>query len=144
MKTLKEVRNYLDSIPGINAGGCLFSAYAMYLWLEKNNKLTKNTAIVLNYRDDDRLEFDINHSILTNNNNLHLTQSCAHAMLFHRKRFIDSEKSLTSPPSRYILQLSTTNKQFILGSLKNEDNWNSMFDRRWVQWIEKKLEITLT
>ena len=144
MRTLKEVRKYLNSIPFINLGGCLFSAYAMYLWLEKNNKLTKNTAIALHYRNYDRYEFDINHNILTNNDNSHSPQSCAHATLFHRKRFIDSEKSLKTPNERYELCLSTTNKQFILESLKNKDNWNYMFSREWISEIEETLEITLT
>lgn len=46
MKNLKELREYLNSIPNINEGGCLISAYSMYLYLKKTNQLPSNFKIL--------------------------------------------------------------------------------------------------
>ncbi len=142
MKTLTDVRKYLDNVPEINSGGCAIAALAMYLWLEKTGTLADDTCIVYMYRDYSKRAYMDNKKVIdgkSNNGN-----ACSHAFLFHNGEYIDTEEVLEKKPKyKYTQKIPFTDKFFKL-SLQS-DNWNWMFKREhWVPRIEKKLKINIS
>ena len=139
MKTLKQVRRYLDSVPCINLGGCGIAALAMYRWLMKNGRLTKKTGFVLvhSYRMDYAKNQNAIKGVYSD------ATACHHIALLHRGRIIDSEGAYVPETSKVLV---TDDEQILIYALNNNlDDWNFMFDREeHVGNIEKALGIDLS
>ena len=50
LTSFEELREFLDSVPNINRGGCGVSVYAMYCLLEKQKQLKPDTKIIYIHR----------------------------------------------------------------------------------------------
>ncbi len=143
MNTLKEVNEFLTDIPYINQGGCGISALAIYRWLNKNNQLTNNTSFVYMHKHHDKEDYEINKSILKNNN--HKTpKSCNHACLFHNDRYIDAKGEIASNRLDYEHFQFIKKESFILASINNVDQWSNLFERAYIGYIEDALKINLS
>lgn len=147
IKTLNDVREYLDSIPNISQGGCGVSALAMYQWLKANNKLYSTTKIVYLYATHMKSAYSNNKKALACRNVQ--PTSCNHAVLLHKRKYIDSSNSFSSlkelhNSNRTKLALSMSAISVVQKSISNSRVWNDSFDRnKYIPEIEKKLNIKL-
>lgn len=154
LTSLQVVKDYLNNIPSINAGGCGISAYSMYKFLEKKNQLQKDTHIIYlwnsNWCGSDVIE---NKNFLENQTGN--CDSCAHVIMYHNGEYHDSSGS-----SKHIDGLSFYERFkwddhielpipqhltdiFMVKSL-NEGDWNWKFDRaKYLPQIEKFLGFKL-
>lgn len=139
--SFEDVRNYLASIPNINKGGCGVAALAMYRWLKKNNQLCSNFKFVILYscwHDADIIE-----------NNKHVLQTghgsavaCSHICITNGMyEVIDSDSEIDASNYKDVQYISE--EWFLINMLDNVGSWNTLFDRKWVKSIEKKLNIDI-
>lgn len=129
---LMEVRNLLNEIPYINAGGCGISALAMYMYSKKNfNKIPK---IIFTYREIYHL--NINDKFLSSDSNSTIPPS--HALLKYEDKYFDSNKIINKPTRSFEHEVTI---DLLIESLKYRDRWNNMFDWKHLKAIEKKLNI---
>ena len=140
MKTLKDVRKFLSSIPRIDYGGCGIAALAMYRWLKKNNKLTPDVKIVFLFSC---------HSYLYDNNRRYaetkegMPSACSHVGLrITPHQTIDSEGYLKLCDYQY--NIETTDEDFLLLAINNTIDWNITFDRSNVKIIAKTLDVDMS
>lgn len=138
MKNFKELREYLASIPNINSGGCGYATLFMYQWL-KIHKPKLKTEIIFGQSYDSSSYHD-NDAYFKGLHNV--TNSCNHAFLKIKNKYIDCEKYIDL--ERYPYSHNISNPKFVLITLKNRHNWNSTFDRHWVRIMEKKIGIKLS
>lgn len=160
--TLDQVRNFLNDINAINCGGCGIAAYAMYLWLEKNNLAADYTVCFLySYIDTD---YHTNSAYLESN--IGYPTSANHVVLFNTVtgEYIDAEETWTDETwsSSYwggtnkILKVHKSKiHDFLIKSLMVDDRpvhelyntsgiWNPAFNRnREITKINKTLGIDL-
>ena len=137
----QAVQEYLDKVDCINAGGCGISAYAMFLWLQKNNMLTDDVKVVFLHHYYSSSEF-------VNNQDFYLygvgsPVAPEHVVLMRNGGMVDSSGVFTKTNDYdYNLAVSIDKAEdFLINSL-NDDNWNSWFDRpSIVPMIEKDLGI---
>ena len=152
-ETLDDVRAYLDQIPNINYGGCAISAYAMYLWLEKNNQLNNDTTIVYGYsfdHDGDEVS-ELENNVKNHNFNEDSINSCSHAMLFHNGKYYDSSRVVDDFKNEFDFSLlyfipKEVLKKFMYFSLQEGRGfkWNTAFKRKYnVPLIENNLDIKI-
>lgn len=138
----QAVQNYLNNIDCINAGGCGISAYAMFLWLQKNNMLTDDVKIVFLHHSYSASDFATNQDFY-----LHGVGSPVapeHVVLMRKGVMIDST-GVFSKANDYDYNLAVSIEKaedFLVKSL-NDNNWNSWFDRPSIApMIEKELGIS--
>lgn len=138
----QAVQEYLNKIDCINAGGCGISAYAMYLWLRKNNMLTEDTQIVFLHHSYSENDFQKNQSFYIQGVGNPVAPE--HVVLYRKGEYIDSSGVYTKA-NRYSFKLAVSLEKaedFLVNSL-NDNNWNNWFDRpSVVPMIEKELGIT--
>lgn len=144
LNSIKDVLDYLNTIPYINRGGCAIAALAVYLWAKQNNKLPEDFEIwYLHYWTDD---YNDNQNYLAGNNSW--SSSCTHAVIYYDGKIVDSntEDVNTAAYGRHILSIPKSMVEtFILDTLDNIYMWNPDFNReKYVPQIEEKLNITLT
>ena len=138
IETFKDVRDYLNILPYINSGGCGVAALAMYEWLKKNKNIT--STIVYLYRGSLSSTYNNNNEILNNNKDIKYVDSCSHACIVYKNKYIDCQKIVNT--SNYKNRHYIRDIDFVKASIK-ADQWNNMFDRRHVPDIEKTLGIEL-
>lgn len=138
----KAVQEWLNEIDCINAGGCGISAYAMFLWLQKNNMLTDDFKVVF-------LHHYYSASDYVNNQDFYLygvgsPVAPEHVVLMRNGVMIDSSGVFrTANNYDYSLAVSIEKAEDFLVNSLNDDNWNSWFDRpHQVSRIERKLGIS--
>lgn len=138
----KAVQEYLNEIDCINYGGCGLSAYAMFLWLQKNNMLTEDTQIVFLHHSYSERDFQTNQSFYLQGVGNPVAPE--HVVIYRNGKYIDSSGVYTRA-NEYSFKLAVSLEKaenFLVNSL-NDDNWNSWFDRPCVApMIEKELGIT--
>lgn len=138
MNTLKEVRKYLNSIPYINNGGCAVSALAMYLWLKNNKKVNKDTRIVYFYGG---VSSWVSNKKALKGDKQTKPAGCYHATLRHKGMFLDSEGIQNA--NHYWKKHTIKNISFVKESIREPYNWNTMFNRKYIEEIENTLNISL-
>jgi hypothetical protein len=138
----QAVQEYLDSIETINWGGCGISAYAMFLWLQKNNMLTEDTKVVFLHHSYSGNDFQTNQSFYLQGVGKPVAPE--HVALIRNGVMIDSSGEYKRV-NEYAYHLSVSidkAEDFLVNSL-NDNNWNSWFDRPTiVPMIEKYLGIS--
>lgn len=138
----KAVQDFLNEIPAINYGGCGLSAYAMFLWLQKNNMLTEDTQIVFLHHSYSERDFQTNQSFYLQGVGNPVAPE--HVVIYRNGKYIDSSGVYTRA-NEYSFKLAVSLEKaenFLVNSL-NDDNWNSWFNRPCVApMIEKELGIT--
>ena len=138
----QAVQNFLNEIPNINCGGCGLSAYAMYLWLRKNNMLDENTQIVFLHHSYSERDFQTNQSFYLQGVGNPVAPE--HVVISRNGKYIDSNGVYTKA-NEYSFKLAVSLEKaedFLVNSL-NDNNWNSWFNRPCVApMIEKELGIT--
>lgn len=138
----KAVQDFLNEIPAINYGGCGLSAYAMFLWLQKNNMLTEDTQIVFLHHSYSERDFQTNQSFYLQGVGNPVAPE--HVVIYRNGKYIDSSGVYTRA-NEYSFKLAVSLEKaenFLVNSL-NDNNWNSWFNRPCVApMIEKELDIT--
>lgn len=138
----KAVQDFLNEIPAINYGGCGLSAYAMFLWLQKNNMLTEDTQIVFLHHSYSERDFQTNQSFYLQGVGNPVAPE--HVVIYRNGKYIDSSGVYTRA-NEYSFKLAVSldrAENFLVNSL-NDNNWNSWFNRPCVApMIEKELGIT--
>lgn len=136
------VQEYLNNIEAINWGGCGISAYAMFLWLQKNDMFTEDVKVVFLHHSYSGKDFQTNQSFYLQGVGKPVAPE--HVALMRNGVIIDSSGAYKKA-NDYAYQLTVSiNKaeDFLVNSL-NDNNWNSMFNRpSIVPKIEKELGIT--
>jgi hypothetical protein len=137
IKTFEDVKDYLKSIPYINMGGCALSAYAMFLWLKKNNQLPKKFKFVFlsdgEYADNARV-------IKTKKGN---AKACGHVVIKINGQMMDCRGFYTNYQYDKFIEFTPRREWFIINALNNGD-WAKYFDTDNVQNIADALEIDLS
>ena len=137
----QAVQEYLNSIETINWGGCGISAYAMFLWLQKNNMLTEDVKVVFLHHSYSANDFQTNQSFYLQGVGKPVAPE--HVALIRNGVTIDSSGEYKRV-NEYDYHLAVSIEKagdFLVNSL-NDNNWNSMFDRpSIVPKIEKDLGI---
>jgi hypothetical protein len=138
----KAVQEWLNEIDFIDAGGCGISAYAMFLWLQKNNMLTDDFKVVF-------LHHYCSVGDYVNNQDFYLygvgsPVAPEHVVLMRNGVMIDSSGVFrTANNYDYTLAVSIEKAEDFLVNSLNDDSWNSSFDRpHQVSRIERKLGIS--
>jgi len=139
MKTLKDVQEFINSIPDINSGGCGVAALAMYRWLKKNDMLKKTTMFHFLHSYDGYL-YETNKRYVEKNEGK--PSACSHIGLIHGNRTIDCEGFINTREYKY--KIRTSNENMLVLAVNNVNDWNSMFDRKHVKTIAKKLDIDMS
>jgi len=138
----KAVQDFLNELPAINYGGCGLSAYAMFLWLQKNNMLTEETQIVFLHHSYSERDFQTNQSFYLQGVGNPVAPE--HVVIYRNGKYIDST-GVYHRVNEYSFKLAVSldkAENFLVNSL-NDDNWNSWFDRpSVVPIIEKELGVT--
>ena len=137
MKTFKEVRQYLNSIPDINCGGCAIAALAMQRWLKKNRN--KESIIVYYHSFYSSESYHVNQKY--NLGIVKYPSSCTHATVRVSSKNYDSEG--LHKTSRYFRKIILDEKG-IIKSINRYSIWNDDFDRKYIKEIECKLDIDLS
>ncbi len=138
MKTLEEVREYLNDVPYIHQGGCAISALAMKRWLKKNHPI-QSASIVYSYGSDSD-SFEVNDAFL--NKGVGKLTSCMHAYLLHKDELKDCGSS--TPKGFVKEQHIFKDDQLVVDSINNFGHWNPFFKRTHIIDIAKDLDIDLS
>jgi hypothetical protein len=137
---LKDTRNFLNALPCINAGGCGISAYAMYLWLKKENKLPNDFTFVFLHYSYSEDEFNSNKQVLENGKGQ--IYAPEHVGIKYKGKILDS--SGVVDPQRFGLFFEIPLEKaedYIVKSL-NTNDWNTSFSREmFAPIIEKELGV---
>lgn len=147
MKNLKELREYLNSIPNINEGGCLISAYSMYLYLKKTNQLPSNFKI-LQIAEPILQRFLLIRQ-LQSTDPTKFTGGLQHAMCLVDGVIFDSKEARPLDIDLLAKTCSIpvdpeTQSEYIIAQI-NTAGWNTSFNReKFVPEIEKELGIDLS
>lgn len=147
MKNLKELREYLNSIPNINRGGCLISAYSMFLYLKKTNQLPEGFKI-LQISDNVVQRFLLMRQ-LESKDPTKYTGGCQHAMCRVGGIIFDSGESrpIDIDPIAFASSVPVdpeTQSEYIIAQI-NTDGWNDEFNReKYVPAIAEELGIDLS
>jgi len=134
-----NVREYLNSIPYINRGGCGIAALAMYRWLEKQNVDTTKIKIHI-------LEMHFETTIDNNKKYLETNEGYpeppSHIGLKIGNKTIDTEDTVDM--HRYQYHMVTDQIQLLITMINMVRKWNPMFDRERIPEIADRLGIDLS
>lgn len=137
---LDYVMNFLSALPFINAGGCGVSAYAMYLWLKKENLLTDKFKFVFLHYDYSSDNFSSNKSVLDNGNGR--LYAPEHVGVRYKNKVIDCNGIIDTDNFSLFLEIPLEKAEDYLINSLNTDDWNFCFDRpKYIKVIEKELGI---
>lgn len=138
----QAVQEWLNEIDCINAGGCGISAYAMFLWLKKNNMLTDDVKVVFLHHYYSASDFATNQDFYLYGVGSPVAPE--HVVLMRKGVMVDSSGVFTKADQYdYNLAVSIEKAEDFLVNSLNDNNWNSWFDRpHQVSRIERKLGIS--
>ena len=139
-----KCQKVLKKIPNINAGGCGIAVYSIFLYLKKNNILTKDFQIV---------SLNPDHNIRSHNQNTaFVNKECKEPMVSYHFGFtLDGGKTIWDctgniAKTKYELILLIPHKmsEIFCKKILNENYWNPCFSREEnVPVIESKLKIKI-
>lgn len=147
MKNLQELRDYLKTIPNLNKGGCLISAYAMYLYLQKTNQLPDDIKIIhIATPEMQRYLLDKSYNSDTPEK---YAVGCEHALIYTNGIVFDSEEErlldIDIIATVDSIKIDPRGKEKHILAQINVDGWNKKFDRvTYVPQISKDLGIDLS
>jgi hypothetical protein len=143
MKTLLEVKEFLNDVDYINSGGCGVAALAMYRWMEKNNMLKGNETFTFLYVSNDNFFYDNNEKYFKGKEQLIIAP--AHVVLNIDGEYIDStSRSMERFQYHYPRKHENVTEEELLKSL-NDPHWNDLFERDCdVPFIADELGIDLS
>jgi hypothetical protein len=138
----QAVQEWLNEIDCINAGVCGISAYAMFLWLKKNNMLTDDVKVVFLHHYYSANDFATNQDFYLYGVGSPVAPE--HVVLMRKGVMVDSSGVFTKADQYdYNLAVSIEKAEDFLVNSLNDNNWNSWFDRpHQVSRIERKLGIS--
>ena len=140
----EEMREFLNSIPSINSGGCGVAALAMYRWVEKNMPDYKADVIFhMFHRSKDH--YTNNKKLIKTNQFCNDLVAPSHIgiQIKNVTPVLDSEKSLKKDLYGFVIK--TNSEDVLINALNNVDTWNPMFNRKKrVPRIEQHLGIDLS
>lgn len=139
MKTLEEVREFLNGIYNINIGGCGIASLAIYKWLQKQGKNMDRIKFVYLYKSYNEEQYLNNEGVLRDNKGT--PEAPAHCCISYDGKFIDSEGEVELTKYKWIQIIDE--EDFIRKSLNNTSTWNSMFNRTHIKKIEDNLGIIM-
>jgi hypothetical protein len=141
--SLDQVRNFLDALPNINAGGCGISAYAMYLWLKERNMLTKDFRFVFLHFGSSKDDYLHNKQVLQEEESYEKPVAPEHVGVQFNGKLIDSSGLVKIDNYNLFLDIPLEKAEdYIINSL-NTNGWNSSFERPdVVKIIEGELNIS--
>jgi hypothetical protein len=147
MKTLTELRQYLNTIPNINEGGCLISAYSVYLYLKQNNTLSPDFKII--EISPDTLTKYMNTMQYLSSDPESNVFSCGHAVILYNGYIYDSEIDVKMDEfvdaAVFGIWIDPKDHEQWLINQMNNASWNESFDRmQYIPEIEKELGIDLS
>lgn len=145
VKTLDDVRNFLDRISCINSGGCGISALAMYRWVKKNMpEHAKKSMFHFFHRDKEG--YQNNKSLIKNNSYDSTNISIPAHIGFEIKKvteIIDSCRNVFK--EQYGYAVKTSSEDVLINAINNVNDWNYSFSREEsVPVIEAGLDIDLS
>lgn len=126
--SFKSLREYLDSVPAINCGGCGYSAYFIYEFLKHKGKKPEIAFIYDPYNP----HYHQNDAAL--NGEGEEPTSCAHVVIKIGDFCYDSTgikkwQVVLDRWSDGCNHYHIVDEEFLLKALDNRDEWNSFFDR---------------
>ncbi len=142
IKTFEDLNKYLGKIPYISYGGCAIAALFQYLWLKQNDK-DADVKVVYLYQSHNQYKLENNKRTLHGIDNGYY--SCSHAVILYNDQHIDcSDDEFDIDSCDYKSSLEIDNPEFVIKTLGERYEWNSMFDREtFVPKMEKKIGIKL-
>jgi hypothetical protein len=140
MKRLKDVQQFLNSIPNINCGGCGISALAMYRWLKKNDRLKDEKAkFIFCYKSYNEDKFLNNEEVLKKGEGN--IKAPTHVVIHFKKRYIDSEGTVDIREYKHRQHIE--DEDFMVKT-NNSSGWNEMFNRCHLENIQGFLGIDMS
>lgn len=128
----------LSNIDTINRGGCLVSAYSIYLYLKDNKVLPKDFSIVaLSHYEE---ELDLYIDFIQNNVSPNIV---SHYVVYFEGKYYDSTGEYDISTYEYKYFISNKIEETCLYLLNECGTWNRSFDRSNNTYIEKSLGINL-
>ena len=140
----EEMREFLNSIPSINSGGCGVAALAMYRWIEKN-MLEYKVDVIFHMFHREKNQYKNNKKLIKTNQYCNDLVAPSHIgiQIKNVTPVLDSEKTLDK--HSYVFVIKTNSEDVLINALNNVDTWNPMFNRKKrVPLIEKRLGIDLS
>lgn len=138
---LNQVQKNLNTVWGINWGGCGISALAMYRWLKENDMLIGDESFTYLYISSDDT-FHTNSSVLNEKDNNCKLGSASHIMLYHNGKNHDSKGS--DIDYRYVRSHTGISEEQLLESIRF-GLWNDGFGREnWIPVMEQMLNVNLS
>jgi hypothetical protein len=138
---LKETRRFLDALPCINYGGCGISAYAMYLWLKKENQLPEDFKFIFLHYPSSKKSFLNNKRVLEEGNGQVIAPE--HVAIKYNGKILDSSGTVDIDIFSLFFEIPLEKAEDYLINSLNTNDWNSMFDRpNIIPIIEKELGIS--
>ncbi len=136
-----DVYDFLGKIPNLNSGGCLVSAYSVYLWC-KNNGILEPKFRLVGFTQDDELESNKNHKYLNGiskdaDSDIHFGWASKLNIFFDSKGIINE--------SRYknYYEIHQDKIDDFFKSAYYNGNWNTMYNTNYNKIIQYVLKIKL-
>lgn len=147
MKNFQELRDYLKTIPNLNEGGCLISAYSMYLYLRKTKQLPNDFKIYHIARPELQ-RFMLDKSFNSDTPEKYAV-GCDHALIYTNGMVFDSEEErlldIDIIASVNSIKIDPSGKERHILAHINVAGWNKKFDRStYVPQIANELGIDLS
>lgn len=147
MKTLTELREFLNNIPHINEGGCLIAAYSIYQYLKQNESLPKDFKII--EIDDVTIMRYMNMMQYLSEDPTSNVTTCGHAVVLYNGMVYDSEREIPLEDCVDVMVsgvwIDPINKEQWLINQMNAASWNYEFDRKkYIPLIAEEFEIDLS
>jgi len=140
----EKMREFLNTIPSINSGGCGVAALAMYRWVEKYMPEYKADVIIhMFHRKKDH--YSSNRKLIKNNSFCNDLLAPSHIGIEIKKMtpVLDCERTLKK--EQYGFVIKTNSEDVLINAINNVDTWNPMFNRKKrVPLIEEELDIDLS
>ena len=142
IKTLSQVRKFLNGIDDINFGGCGVAALALYRWCKAHG--LKPDGFAWLYKDYEADDLVSNENAIQSQELDNLYVPC-HVALQLDGLLYDSATSEASNTCRTSLTQPGISESVLLHLLNDSRGWNSYFDRKTqVPIIAKTLDIDLS
>lgn len=147
MKTLTELRQFLNEIPHINEGGCLIAAYSIYQYLKQNNGLSPDFKII-EISPDTLTKYMNTMQSLSEDPASNVT-SCGHAVILYNGCIYDSAVDVKLENSVDVMVFGIwidpkDHEEWLINQM-NDASWNESFNRgKYIPEIEKELGIDLS
>lgn len=141
IKTIFDAKEFLETIPDINRGGCGIAALSLYRFVKQRFK--KESKIIYLYCNADMNKY-VDPVYYQNEKVLQGNNRCKPTAPSHCIIGLDDKEYDTSRFSRGWVSRHVVEEKFLLKTLKNTKSWNRDFDRSYIKDIEECLKIDLS